>query len=75
MCSYPASTAAASIASTSGCIERLSETASGPPTPWKASSPRSLSSARLKYGSTSSYDQPVAPSAAQSSKSSRWPRR
>ena len=50
-----------------GLIERPSETASGPPTPWNSSSPRSLSSERLKYGSTSSYDQPVAPPAAQSS--------
>ena len=52
-------------------IERLSDTESGPPTPWKALSPRSLSSERLKYGRTSSYDQPVHPSAAQPSKSAR----
>ena len=34
---------------------------------WKASSPRSLSSERLKYGSTSSYPQPSKPIAAHSS--------
>ena len=37
-----------------GSCERLSDTVSGPPTPWNSSSPRSLSSERLKYGSTSS---------------------
>ena len=42
------------LASISGLIERLSETARGPPTPWNSFSPRSLSSERLKYGSTSS---------------------
>ncbi len=36
--------------SSSGCRDTLS----GPPAPWNASSPRSLSSERLKYGSTSS---------------------
>ena len=56
-----------------GCIERLSDTARGPPTPWNSLSPRSLSSERLKYGSTSSYDQPVQPSSAHSSKSARLP--
>ena len=64
MCSYPAWTAASSIVSISGCIERLSEIDSGPPTPWYSLSPRSLSSERLKYGSTSSNDQPSQPSAA-----------
>ena len=58
-----------------GVIERLSDTARGPPTPWNSLSPRSLSSERLKYGSTSSYDQPSAPFAAHSSKSARLPRR
>ena len=46
--SWPACTAASIIVSTSGCIERLSETLSGPPTPWNASSPRSLSSRALE---------------------------
>ena len=46
--SWPASLAASTIASTSGCIERLSLTLSGPPAPCQASSPRSLSSERLK---------------------------
>ncbi len=75
MCSYPACTAASSIRSVNLLIERLSDTESGPPTPWNASSPRSLSSERLKYGSTSSYDHPVQPPAAHPSKSARWPRR
>ena len=75
MCAYPACTAASSSASISGHMERLSETVSGPPTPWNSLAPRSLSSERLKYGSTSSYDHPVQPDAAHSSKSARWPRR
>ena len=33
-CARPAATAASSMRSTSGCIERLSGTACGPPTPW-----------------------------------------
>ena len=48
MCAYPAWTAASSCASISGQSERLSDTASGPPTPWNSLSPRSLSSERLK---------------------------
>ena len=51
---YPASTAASSSASMNGDMERLSDTERGPPTPWNSSGPRSLSSDRLKYGSTSS---------------------
>ena len=43
-----------SSSSISGLMARLSDTLSGPPTPWNSSSPRSLSSERLKYGSTSS---------------------
>ena len=52
--SRPASTLASIIVSISGLMERLSDTLIGPPAPWNASSPRSLSSERLKYGSTSS---------------------
>ncbi len=48
MCAYPAATAASSCASIKGHSERLSETASGPPTPWNSFAPRSLSSERLK---------------------------
>ncbi len=52
--SSPASTLASIMVSMSGLIALLSDTLIGPPAPWKASSPRSLSSERLKYGSTSS---------------------
>jgi hypothetical protein len=44
-----------------GLGESLRVTGSGPPAPWKAEGPSSKSSERLKYGSTSPYDQPVAP--------------
>ena len=50
MCAYPACTAASSSASISGHIERLSDTVSGPPTPWNSLSPRSLSSDALEVG-------------------------
>ena len=41
--------------------ERSSATWSGPPTAWNSDAPRSLSSARRKYGRTSSQPQPSAP--------------
>jgi hypothetical protein len=44
-----------------GLGEWLRVTGSGPPAPWYSEGPSSKSSERLKYGRTSSYDQPVAP--------------
>lgn len=46
---------------------RRSITFSGPPVPWNASAPRSLCSARMKYGSTSFHAHPGFPCAAHSS--------
>ena len=51
---YPAASAASSHTPDRKLCARPSETDSGPPTPWYSSAPRSLSSARLKYGSISS---------------------
>ena len=57
----PACTPASTKAEHMTLRDRLSDTGSGPPAPWNSSAPRSLSSARLKYGSRSSYVQPGTP--------------
>ena len=50
----PCSRAAAMNASQAGDLYRGSLTASGPPAPWYAEAPRTLSSDRRKYGMRSS---------------------
>ena len=57
----PASAAASIHASDIGLRDRFSATGSGPPAPCSSDAPRSLSSARRKYGSTSSHVQPGIP--------------
>ena len=61
----PYSVHASTNATLTGLGSWLRVTGSGPPAPWYCDSPSSKSSERLKYGSTSSYDQPAAPLYAQ----------